>query len=374
MLNNRKIAALALLSVLLTASCASAPEAAMPDLLDNTAVTEPKINAKLVTVPRGDITMISSGGARIEFVNGMPIRFNISEDFSIPATTVVDFHVRQGALVQEGDPLVTVQVDEQSLRAQMEILEIEIKEARNTFTHAQKNRTETLKEYEAKAAAEDNAAKREILQLQRRIYELQSADGVTNAQENLTRKEEQLALYTSLLEPYIVRAPTTGLLNDVQEVRTGYPINAGAYIGTLSTLDVYQIALNARSTEFRLGMPVTFTIDSNVTINGIIGTDPYTDGDYFAANERFVIRADTSFESPEDYVLSVFPVLGTYAEVTDEVILSERHVRKDNVTGVSYVNIPSGSSTQRQIVKVGIYGGGNIHILQGLNDGDSVFE
>ena len=371
MSSNRTLAAL-LSAVLLTASCAPVAQTATPDLIDNTNIAEPKINAKLTNVTSGNVTMLTSGGALVTPVNGTPVSFVISEDFSVPQATVVKYHARQGDLLQAGDPILTVEMDTQTILAQIAILEIDIAHARNDLTQTKQDRNTALLDYDTRAAAETHPDRKEILLLEKKIYELQTAGDVTRAQEDLERKEAQHTLYESLLSPYVMTAPVSGIFWDVLEVPVGSPISSGTQICTITSMDVYNITIKARSTALRLGMPVSMTLDG-VTLNGVVGTEPYADGDFsIVTDEVFTIRPEAPLESPADYLTSVFPIQATFAAMTDVVILPEKTVRKDGST--SYVNVPFGSSMRRQVVKLGIYGNGNVHILQGLEDGDALYE
>ena len=372
--SNRRIAAVCLAAGCLAAACAPQAQAVAPDILTTTNTVAAQ-EVKLTEVKTGDITMLSTGGARLELVNSTEISFTISDKYSAPQAYVVEYLVKSNALVEAGDPLLTVLVDQETLRVKAEILAMDIATAKEAVAAVRKNRTTALQNYDARRAEEENADRKEIIRLEKRIYELQSANSITREEDALARMEAQQTLYTALQEPFTVVAPARGIVQDLNVVREGYPISQGTFICNLSALDKYRIVMWVSAADFRPGMPVTLTKADKTTFTGIIGTEPFKDKEigYSTKGTFFFIRPDEPISNPEEHLLNVFPVLGSFAEVKDTVVVPELYV-KAGTNDTKYATVMVNGAPEKRIVTVGVFGSGNVQIVSGLHAGDMLVE
>ena len=365
------LGAVAVIAVLLCGACASEPMRRQPDLAMGDELLGPSVTKgrEPTVVGRGELRVMVSGSARVELLNRTNVVFAPSTVYAVPDASLVRFLVQHGDIVEVGTPLAEVQANVESLNAQIAVLDIEVSQGQTALSQARTAQAAKSRDLAKRLTSETRTSEREILMIQLNAHESKSAAENARAERALGKKREERALYQSLLEPYVIESTVRGQIVDIASMAAGYPIAPGDKLACILELDVYQLVMNARAVEFRLGMPVTVTAADGEAMTGRVASIPSAASE----NERLVpivLQLDTPLEPIEKYVTQHFAVSGETVSLADVLVVPEKALRTEN--DKPYAMMLVDGEPQKRFVRTGVSGGGMVHVVYGLNAGDAL--
>ena len=362
------LTALALV-MFLGAACAPKEVRRQADLATGVLTSGTPQGYKLSMVRREALSVVSAGSAKLEFMNQTDVLFEESKEYPVPDAVLVKFLVQHGDMVEAGEPLAEVQVDEESLRAQIAMLGIEIGQADVALSQAKAEQAETAKDYALRGVEEADRKKQEILRLELSIYESKAAADNARASRQISKKREQYALYQRLLQPTVICAPVSGKVLDIVSVTAGYPVKHGARLASVLEQDVVRLVMSARASEFRFGMPVTVKLPTGVEVAGVIATDA---GLASSGSAGVSVRLNEPMDLAAAYEAQNFVVTGESIHLEDALVVSDKALKSE--AGKTYAVVLVDGELRKRFIKTGVTGKGVTHVIYGLEEGDELVE
>lgn len=357
----RKAAVLCMVFAMFAAGCSQKQETSGE--FKESFLTPEKTNYKTVKVEMSGYERVRTGTANAIF----PLQFELSWEEA--GTYYQEAAVTAGQIVEEGDPLVYFQREEDQIALETLKLQLTRKQENNAAEDARQlaaiaaaqQKINTLKEQGATAYELEKA------RLNREKLQVEYEQFLYTSGKELTRLEEELTEMERSVQRNVLLAPHDGVIDSVTKIQPGDKVTQGQVLVTMHATD--KVLLKAQSTSENL----RYNTDVIIRIGNIDSPSIYTGKVIVAPNilpagisqDMTLIEVDQ--EIAEKDLKRIIKYEGTVEALSNVLVVDQRAVQREE--GKLFVRILDGDMVRKRYVSAVKVNTEKMWILDGLSEG-----